>query len=191
MGNEDTKAGVDEAEVDEKRIDIKENNNTEMYLDREKLDGAYLDDEKLGGSYLDDEKLDESYLDDEKLDEIMKDISRAKEEADVVIVFAHWGEEYSTEISEYQKRMADFFAKAGVDAIIGSHPHVVQPMETLKRPDGQDMTVFYSLGNFRAYQGFSPETKQGAEAILTIEHTFDGVRITSASMEPVNSFVDY
>lgn len=120
---------------------------------------------------------------------LISDIQKAKEEADICLIFVHWGEEYSTDITEEQRRYSDIFALAGADVVIGTHPHVVQPMETITRPDGKNMTVFYSLGNFRAYQGRSEQTKSGAEAILTIEHCFDGVKVSSAELSELNAYV--
>ena len=52
--------------------------------------------------------------------------------------------------NDYQRHMAQLMADGGVDVVVGTHPHVVQPVETIKRPDGGDMLVYYSLGNFRA-----------------------------------------
>ena len=56
------------------------------------------------------------------------------------------------------------------------------------RPDGKKMIVFYSLGNFRADQGFSEETKIGEEALFTVEHTYDGIRITGFETKEINTY---
>lgn len=119
---------------------------------------------------------------------IIDDLHSARNEADFVIVFAHWGEEYNKEITPYQKRMAKIFAKGGADVVIGSHPHVVQKTELMDRPDGGKMLTYYSLGNFRAYQGQSEDTKYGAEACFTIAHAFDGVAICSYETKDINAF---
>jgi hypothetical protein len=63
-------------------------------------------------------------------------------------------------------------------------------METVTRPDGAPMTIYYSLGNIRAYQGKTSATKTGAEAILTFEHTYDGVSLKDANIKELNSFVE-
>ena len=120
---------------------------------------------------------------------IISDIESARDEADIVIVFVHWGEEYNTEITSDQQHYAELFADAGADVVIGTHPHVVRKMETITRPDGNPMTIFYSLGNFRAYQGKTSDTKTGAEASLTFEHTYDGVRVKDAQLKELDSFV--
>jgi poly-gamma-glutamate synthesis protein (capsule biosynthesis protein) len=76
---------------------------------------------------------------------IEKDIARAKSLlADAVIVMLHWGNEYQQVPSAFQKAVAAFCLSRGVTAVIGSHPHVVQPME-LKE---SNQLVVYSLGNF-------------------------------------------
>ena len=57
--------------------------------------------------------------------QVLEDISRAKELADIVIVCPHWGTEYSSKASSYQKKWAEAMTEAGADVIIGTHPHVV------------------------------------------------------------------
>ncbi|MBC7458523.1 MAG: CapA family protein [Bdellovibrionaceae bacterium] len=72
--------------------------------------------------------------------------------ADIIIVIPHWGVEYDHEPAAAQKKHARLFAEAGADAIIGSHPHVLQPAEKLITKDNREVFVVYSLGNFLAYQ---------------------------------------
>ena len=71
------------------------------------------------------------------------DISRARQEADYVIVSFHWGTEGSSEIQPYQRTVAHQAIDAGADVIIGHHPHVLRGIERYKTG-----IVFYSLGNF-------------------------------------------
>lgn len=78
----------------------------------------------------------------------LKEIQAAKKKADFVIVLPHWGVEYEHEPSEKQEKMAKKLAEAGADAIIGCHPHVVQPMKVIKTSDGRRVPCYYSLGNF-------------------------------------------
>ncbi len=130
---------------------------------------------------------------------IVSDIELARTDADFVVIFAHWGDEYRTEVTDYQRQMTSLFAKAGADVVIGSHPHVVQKAEVVDRPDGGQMLVYYSLGNFRAYQKgrivrsdehVNVEAKDvgGAKALFTIEHAYDGVRIKSWEIKEIDSF---
>ena len=86
---------------------------------------------------------------------IRNDIQKArKANPDFIIACMHWGNEYELEGNKVQKSLARFLANEGVDAIIGSHPHVVQPFEILY--NGADSTDFvpvvYSLGNFISNQ---------------------------------------
>ncbi len=79
---------------------------------------------------------------------VKNDVAKAKEIADFVVVFVHWGTEYSLSVSSYQKDWTKKFAEYGVDAVVGAHPHICEPMEIVTRPDGGTMPVYYSLGNF-------------------------------------------
>ena len=76
-------------------------------------------------------------------DRVAADLERAEELADVTIVCPHWGVEYQLEQSASQERWADFFIEHGADLVIGTHPHVIQPVE---ERDG--VPVYYSLGNY-------------------------------------------
>ena len=120
--------------------------------------------------------------------ELVKDLTESRKEADIVVVFVHWGDEYQTEISSFQEHFAELFAEGNADVVIGTHPHVVQETKEIIRPDGNNTIVFYSLGNFRADQGFSEETKIGEEALFTAEHTYDGIRITGFETKEINTY---
>ncbi|SFC84552.1 CapA family protein [Butyrivibrio sp. YAB3001] len=121
-------------------------------------------------------------------EKLLQDLREAKKESDIIMIFVHWGDEYKEEITDYQKHFADLFAKGGADIVIGSHPHVVQKVETLERENGGKTIVYYSLGNFRANQGQSDSTKKGAEAKITLSYTFDGARITDNELIEINSY---
>lgn len=84
-------------------------------------------------------------------------IDQAKEEnVDVICVSMHWGDEYKIKQNKTQENLADFLFENGVDIILGSHPHVLEPMEkrTITLADGttKDGFVIYSLGNFISAQ---------------------------------------
>lgn len=81
-----------------------------------------------------------------------EEINRAKDEADVVVMSMHWGNEYQLQPTEEQKELAEALANDGVDIIFGHHPHVLQPMEWIDRKDGRKSLVVYSLGNFLSGQ---------------------------------------
>ena len=76
-----------------------------------------------------------------------KDIDKIKDKVDVIIVSMHWGEEYIFDPTEDQKEIAQYLSSLGVNLIIGSHPHVIQPVGYVN-----DTLVIYSLGNFLSGQ---------------------------------------
>lgn len=82
---------------------------------------------------------------------------------DYIIVFAHWGDEYESSENEEQRRLGRAFIDAGADVVIGSHPHVVEPIEIYK-----SKAIFYSVGNFVFDQDFSLPTRQGLAVRLEL-----------------------
>jgi len=88
-------------------------------------------------------------------DVIEKDIANARsKKVDIVLVYFHFGDEYQREPNSYQKDVINNTIKAGADIIIGSHPHVVQPVDYFKTSKANLDTGFvaYSLGNFISNQ---------------------------------------
>ena len=83
---------------------------------------------------------------DEK--QISEDVVRAKEMADFIIVCPHWGTEYVLEETADQRKKAQFLADLGVNLVIGTHPHVVEPVKWISGAEGNQMLVYYSIGNF-------------------------------------------
>jgi len=80
-------------------------------------------------------------------DKVKKDIERYKDKVDVIMVAMHWGNEYQHYPSTAQKNIAKYLASLGVNIIIGTHPHVVQPIDFI-----DNTLVIYSLGNFVSSQ---------------------------------------
>ncbi len=117
-------------------------------------------------------------------DKVKKDLETARQEADAVIVFVHWGEEYKSDITDYQKKWTDIFYESGVNVVIGSHPHVLEPYELIQREGGQQMLVYYSLGNFVSGQN-EIERILGGMATFTINKTVtqEGMTITLTDYE--------
>ena len=82
-------------------------------------------------------------------DAVIEDIKLAKEQADFVIVCPHWGTEYRLTPDKSQKKWTDLFIEQGVDLVLGTHPHVIEPVELFTQQEtGEQMLVYYSLGNF-------------------------------------------
>ncbi|MDR0474668.1 MAG: CapA family protein [Treponema sp.] len=101
--------------------------------------------------------------------EIMaKEIDAIRPLCDFLAVSMHWGEEYRHQYNSNQKDLAMFLAEHNVDLIIGHHPHVIQPVEYILRPDGRFMLCYYSLGNLISAQA-RPPTMLGALAYIKIE----------------------
>lgn len=92
---------------------------------------------------------------------IQQRIMQAKEVADIVVVNAHWGNEYTHEPTENQRQLAEKMASWGADVIIGHHPHVIQPVEYIENADGRRTLVAYSLGNFISAQNRGPRMLGG------------------------------
>ena len=102
---------------------------------------------------------------------VKEDIERVRDKVDVLIVAMHWGVEYTHTPTKYQKDAAEFLASLGVDIVIGTHPHVVQPVEWI-----DDTIVFYSLGNFISAQEQSDNYNKmvGLMSSLDITKTVKG-----------------
>jgi poly-gamma-glutamate synthesis protein (capsule biosynthesis protein) len=93
--------------------------------------------------------------------------------ADLIAVMIHWGVEYQNAPNDYQRKIADHLFKEGADIILGGHPHVLQPYETVKFTDNRGNEkkgfVIYSFGNFISNQQQEPATK--TTIILDLELT--------------------
>lgn len=83
-------------------------------------------------------------------DKIKEEIAKSRDKgAELVVVTMHWGIEYVLLENNIQRNLADFLIDNGADIIIGSHPHVVQPMKMVSNErENKDVPVVYSLGNF-------------------------------------------
>lgn len=107
-------------------------------------------------------------------EEVLTDIREAEQLADVVIVCPHWGTEYTTKPSSYQKKFALQMTEAGADIIIGTHPHVIQPVEWVEAENGNRALCYYSLGNYVSTQKQTLCMLEGM-AWITFRMTEDGL----------------
>lgn len=112
-----------------------------------------------------------------------KDLEYAKENADYSIIIMHWGDAYSTKPNKEQQNIAKFLVENGADMILGNHASAVQKMEVKQSPEGKNVLVAYSLGNY-----ISGETMDISkiELVLNIE-----LRKSGETGEVVLSKVDY
>lgn len=114
-------------------------------------------------------------------------VMEARQRADIVVVSIHNGVEYRRQPSERQQRLEEAMIEAGADVVLGSHPHVIEPMETVKvtEEDGTQRTGFiiHSLGNFVSNQreryrdtglvlrlGFEKDLEEGVTTLSFVEY---------------------
>ena len=106
------------------------------------------------------------------------DLAAARAGADVVILLMHWGTEYTAQVSDHQQRIAAVAVDAGVDLVVGAHPHVAQPVELRgSRPT----LIAWSLGNAVFDQQWRPDLRQG----LALDAEFDRYGLISARARPL------
>jgi gamma-polyglutamate biosynthesis protein CapA len=95
---------------------------------------------------------------------VLNEIEKIKPDCYKVIVFPHWGEEYLKSYTKRQQELAYKFIDKGADLIIGTHPHVLEPIEVYN-----GKAIFYSIGNFVFDQYFSFETEHSVAVNVTFE----------------------
>lgn len=127
---------------------------------------------------------------------VVEDIRRAEEEADFTIVCPHWGTEYNLGISSYQEKWTEIFLENGVDLVLGTHPHVIEPITWVQDVENDRvMLVYYSLGNFVNWTASSGEgianRMVGGMAKITIEKDENGnTWIGEYGIEPLVSHLE-
>lgn len=96
--------------------------------------------------------------------DLRHDVARARQSADFVITFVHWGIEYFTSLTGHQRYLAQVAIDSGADLVVGAHPHVIEPHEIYK-----GKPIIYSLGNF-VFDNMYPEVvRRGNILTLTIQ----------------------
>lgn len=130
-------------------------------------------------------------------EKILADLENVKKEnVDVICVNMHWGDEYSLKPNSNQKDLADFLFENGVDLILGSHTHCLEPMEkrTITMEDGttKDGFIIYSLGNFMSGQKHENSRQS---VILDIQLTKNGetnkISVDSVTYTPIYMYNFY
>ncbi|WP_461246159.1 CapA family protein [Treponema sp. R6D11] len=109
---------------------------------------------------------------------------------DFLVVSMHWGDEYMLQPNKEQIDLAVFLSSLNVDLIIGHHPHVLQRVETLKRPDGKETICYYSLGNFVSHQRERERIIGALLALTFVKQSTGELTITNYGIIPVITHYD-
>jgi poly-gamma-glutamate synthesis protein (capsule biosynthesis protein) len=116
---------------------------------------------------------------------IAEDVARARRRADAVVVFFHWGIELQTQPDARQRDLAQSALAAGADVVLGSHPHVLQPVERSGRH-----VVAWSLGNF-VFPANSPGTTRSGILLVSLgAHGVDAARLLPATIHGFRPVLD-
>ena len=139
------------------------------------------------------ERIDSFYA---EAKQVVKDMK--KDGAEFIVFYMHWGEEYQLKQNTWQDKISQELCNAGVDIIVGGHPHVIQPMKMLYSEDSSHETVcVYSLGNAISNQRrelLNPEcttghTEDGLVFTFTLDKYSDGT-IKLAEVDVIPTWVD-
>lgn len=170
--------GVHETKEDAEQIKVKEVNGISIAM----LDYTYGTNNYGAGE---GREYMISIFDKEK---VASDIQKAKAVSDCIIFVAHWGKEDETMPTEYEKQWARFLMEQGVDVVIGGHPHVLQPYGRMSDDSGNEMVIFYSLGNFVSTQQQMAELLGGMASFTIQKTTLNGesdIQILTPQVKPL------
>ena len=116
-------------------------------------------------------------------EKVKADVLKYRDKVDVIMLAMHWGSEYTNTPTSSEKEKANYLASLGVDIVIGSHPHVIQPMTYIG-----NTLVIYSLGNFVSSQsGYNKLT--GLMASCNIVKTIYHGKTTISIEDPTAEFI--
>ncbi|MGD9592929.1 MAG: CapA family protein [Candidatus Berkiella sp.] len=115
---------------------------------------------------------------------ILDKIKALKSSVDAIIITPHWGTEYQEKANSTQRAFAHLLLEAGADAVIGSHPHVLQEVEQYTTKDNRQTLISYSLGNFVSFQG-STRTRSTIILLLGLTKTASGTYINGVRFVPM------
>ena len=120
---------------------------------------------------------------DEEL--ILNDIAAVRDKVDILIVAMHWGNEYQQVASETQRNQAKFLADNGVDIILGTHSHCIQPWEMI-----DDTVVFYSFGNFISNQMGAEQALVRKVGVIGMFATLDITKVVDTENDTTTITID-
>ena len=109
---------------------------------------------------------------------------------DFLIVSMHWGDEYLLQPNKFQTDLAAFLSQLNVDLIIGHHPHVLQRVDKLPRPDGKETLCYYSLGNFVSHQRERERIIGGMLSLTFVKKSTGELSIENYGIIPVITHYD-
>ncbi len=128
-------------------------------------------------------------------EQVAADLCRAEELADFTIVCPHWGTEYRLTPDASQEKWVQVFLENGADLVLGTHPHVIEPVEWVTDPEnGHEMLVYYSLGNFVNWtsgtgEGVANRMVGGMAEITIAKNDADEAEISDYGVRPLVSHV--
>ena len=166
--------GIHENEEDRERIRVIERNGVRIAL----LNYCY----GINAGFPYDQPYLIDMMREEDREKIAWDLQRAEELADFTIVFPHWGEEYQLKESPDQDRWAEFFTEHGADLIIGTHPHVLEPIRWVTAWNGNRALCYYSLGNYISLQDETMSVLGGMARVVLLKDS-EGVRIVNHNIQ--------
>ena len=130
-----------------------------------------------------------------KEEQVAADTWRAEELADFTIVCPHWGTEYRLTPDASQEKWTKIFAENGADLILGTHPHVIEPIEWVTDEASEhEMLVYYSLGNFVNWtsgtgEGVANRMVGGMAEVTITKNDHGEVEIADYGVKPMISHV--
>lgn len=136
--------------------------------------------------------------DHQKYEEKMKEeITALRSQVDVLIVIMHWGVEFTYTPKTSEITLAKMMNSLGVDIVVGSHSHSIEPIEWI-RSDVGDTLVYYSMGNFvsadddisRTGETFDNAYQMGIISTLTVEKDKNEIYIKNVKAIPVINYFD-
>ncbi len=139
---------------------------------------------------------DSKTITDNEKDTIKKEVSNLRSEVDVLIVIMHWGIEFTYSPNQEQKDMAKMLNELGVDIIMGSHSHSIEPIERIG--DEHKTLVYYSMGNFvsadddisRTGEEFDNAYQVGLLSTLNVTKEENNITIDNIKTEPIINYYD-
>ena len=120
--------------------------------------------------------------------QLLMRVRAAAGRCDALVVIPHWGEEYQAEPRPEDRRLAVKLVEAGAIAIVGHHPHVLQPIQTVVRADGSEAVVAFSLGNLVSNQDVGDDDgpkRDGMLVKLTLERATPDALVKMVRMQPL------